>query len=262
MDCVIIAGGIPGPDDPIYEYTQGRSKVLLDMHGRTMLERVVDAVQSSRHIDDVIVVGLGSDLGMQFNRPVIHLPDHGSLVSNGVAGLQWVAQNKPGTTHVLGVSGDVPLLSGAIIDEMIETCQPLQHLIYYSFITRQTMEKRFPNSKRTYVKLKGLEIAGGDMHIIDLRLMAQKDLLETVSNVRKHAWKIARVVGPGMMIKLLLRQLSIADIEATAERLVGHSVKIVLNPHAEAGMDGDKPYQVDLLRQEFAKLEPAGGPRP
>lgn len=255
MDCVIIAGGLPGPEDPIYVYTQGQPKALLDMHGRTMLERVVDGVQSSPHIDDVIVVGLGSDRGMTFKRPVVHLPDHGSLVSNGMAGLKWVAANKPGTSHVLGVSGDVPLISAAIIDDLIQTCQPFQHIIYYNFVTREVMEQRFPNSKRTYVKLKGLEIAGGDMHIIDLRLMAEKELLETLSNVRKHAWKIARVIGPWMLVKFLLRQISIEDIEKTAQRLIGHSAKVLLNPHAEMGMDGDKPYQVDLLRQEFAKLE-------
>jgi hypothetical protein len=117
------------------------------------------------------------------------------------------------------------------------------------------MEKRFPGSNRTYVKLKGLEIAGGDIGILSVKLTAQKELLETAANARKHAWKIARVVGLRMLIKLLFRQVSLQDIETTGQRLTGFPVKVVLNPHAEAGMDADKPDQVALLRAELAKLE-------
>lgn len=258
MDCVIIAGGLPGPEDPIYQYTQGKAKALLDMHGRTMLERVVDAVQASHHIADVIVVGLGEDMGMTFKRPVIHLPDHGSLVNNGVAGLNWISQNKPETTHIFGASGDIPLLTGDMVDYLIETCRPFDYGVYYNFVTREVMEKRFPHSSRTYVKLKGLEIAGGDVSIVSTQLAKEKALLETLSNARKHAWKIARVVGLRMLLKLLFRQVTVQDIEVTAQRLTGLPVKIVLNPFAEVGMDADKPYQVDLLREELAKVEAAG----
>lgn len=255
MDCVIIAGGLPGPEDPIYVYTQGKPKALLDMHGRTLLERVVDAVQNSQYIEDVIVVGLGSDMGMNFKRPVIHLPDHGSLVKNGTAGLDWIIKNKPQTTHVLGASGDVPLLSGVIIDDLITTCRPFDYGVYYNFVTRETMEKRFPHSTRTYVKLKGLEVAGGDVAILTTQLGREQELLEMLASARKHAWKIARIVGLRMLLKLLFRRVTLTDIEATAQRLTGFPVKILLNPHAEAGMDVDKPHQVDLLRDELKKME-------
>ncbi|NJN54852.1 MAG: NTP transferase domain-containing protein, partial [Anaerolineae bacterium] len=201
---------------PHYEYTQGEPKALLDMHGRTLLERVVDAAQESKYIEDVIVVGLGSDRGMTFQRPVIHLPDHGSLVQNGIAGLNWISQNKPQATHFFGASGDVPLLSGTIIDDLIETCRPFEYGVYYNFVTRQAMEKRFPHSTRTYVKLKGLEVAGGDIAVMSTQLGQQQELLETLANARKHAWKIARIVGLRMLLKLLFRQVSLEDIETTS----------------------------------------------
>lgn len=254
MDCVVIAGGLPGPDDPIYTYTQGKPKALLDMNGRTMLERVIDALQESKHIEDIVVVGLGDDMGMTFKRPVHHLPDNGSLVRNGLAGLKWVLEQKPDTTHVFGSSGDVPLLSGEMVDYLIESCQPFEYGIYYNFVTEAVLEKRFPGSKRTYVKLKGLNIAGGDIGILSGALLNEEALLETLSNARKHAWKIARVVGLRMLLKLLFRQVSIQDIEETVQRLTGQKAKIVLNPYAEVAMDADKPHQVDLCRAELLKL--------
>ena len=51
--------------------------------------------------------------------------------------------------------------------------------------------------------------------------------------------------------RLLLRQLSISEMEKEATRILGGHVKIVLCPHAELGMDADKPAQVELLQKEF-----------
>lgn len=259
MDCVVIAGGLAGPDDPIYKYTQGKPKAILDMNGRTMLERVIDALQDAKQIDDIVVVGLGSDMGMTFKRPVHHLPDNGSLVRNGLAGLRWIMEQKPDTTHVFGSTGDVPLMTGEMIDYFIESSQPFDHGIYYNFVTEDVLEKRFPHSTRTYVKLKGLNVAGGDIGIMGTAVLQQEHLLETLSNARKHAWKIARIVGLRMLLKLIFRQVSIKDIEDTAERLTGVPVKVVMNPHAEIGMDADKPEQVELCRRELVKLEGDAG---
>ncbi|MEJ2752327.1 MAG: nucleotidyltransferase family protein, partial [Chloroflexota bacterium] len=157
MDCIVVAGGVPGPDDPLYEYTQGKPKALLDMEGRTMLERVMDALQTSQNIDRIVVVGLGSDMGMHFLRPVdMHLTDRGGMVSNVLAGVEWLRQDKPDIDHVLYCTSDIPTISGTIVDEFVRRCQPLDRNIYYILVTQEAMEKRFPHSNRTYVKFEGV----------------------------------------------------------------------------------------------------------
>jgi hypothetical protein len=114
------------------------------------------------------------------------------------------------------------------------------------------MESRFPHSKRTFVKLKGQEIAGGDMNVVRFDIVQNNhDLLQALTNARKHAWRLARIVGWRMILKLLLRQISPSDIEDESERILGRRVKIFLSPYAELGMDADKPEQVELLRKEF-----------
>lgn len=256
MDCVITAGGLPRPDDPLYAYTQGKSKALLDMNGRTMLERVVDALQTAKSIQDIIIVGLGSDMGMTFKRPVHHLPDQGSLVGNAMAGINWLRQRKPDTDTILFCSSDIPTITGPIVDDYIAHCHPYDKALYYIFITKDVMEARFPGSKRTYTKLKGVQIAGGDMILAHATIAdGNLELWEKLSNARKHAWQIARAVGWKVLFKLLTRQLSILDIEATAERLIKRPAKIVLYDRAEIGMDADKPHQVDLLREDLKRRE-------
>jgi GTP:adenosylcobinamide-phosphate guanylyltransferase len=256
MDCIVVAGGVPQEEDLLYEYTQGKPKALLEMHGRTMLERVVDALQSARQIEDVVVVGLGSDMGQTFQRPVHHLPGLGNLVANTISGIDWVLQHKPDTQAVLCSSADIPLLTGEIVDAVIDMCRPFDHGVYYSFVTRETMEARFPGSNRTFTKLKGVEVAGGDLGIIQPDVVVNnRELWNALSNARKHAWQIAREVGIVVLIKLLTRQLSIPDIEKLATRLTGKPAKVLLNPYAEMGMDGDKPHQIEMLRAEFERIE-------
>ncbi|MCA9934635.1 MAG: NTP transferase domain-containing protein [Ardenticatenaceae bacterium] len=256
MDCVIAAGGHPQPDDLLYPYTQGKSKAQLDMNGRTMLERVIDALQGSQTIEDIVVVGLGDDQGMSFQRPVHHLPDQGGLISNGIAGLDWIMEHKGGKPHVLFSSADIPVITPAIVDDFIERCQPLNHILYYNFVTQEAMETRFPHSNRTFVKLKGARVAGGDMLVLRADLAyTHRDLFEALAHGRKHAWQLAKVVGFGFLFKFLIQQVGFAEIEAVAARILGEPAKIIVNSHAEIAMDADKPHQVDLLRADIAQRE-------
>lgn len=259
INCVILAGGLPQPGEPMYELTQGKSKALLDMNGRTMLERVVDALQDSHSIGEIVVVGLGSDLGMRFHKPVYHTPDHGSLMKNTLAGIAKMRELHPETNLMLICSADIPTITPQIVDEFIEACEPFDNGLVYNFVDKATLETRFPHSNRTYVKLKDALIAGGDMTLIQADLSdTNRDIWEALTNARKHAWQLARIIGFRFMLKFLLRQLSIADIEGVTERITGRPAKIMLNRHAEIAMDADKPEQVLLLRADIERREKMG----
>jgi hypothetical protein len=116
------------------------------------------------------------------------------------------------------------------------------------------MEARFPDSKRTYVKLKGVEIAGGDIAIAQADLAdTHEELWRALTNARKHAWKLARVIGFRLLLKFLFRQLSINDIEETAARIIDRPAEIVLDAPAEMAMDVDRPQQLELLRADLQR---------
>jgi GTP:adenosylcobinamide-phosphate guanylyltransferase len=252
MDCVIVAGGVPGQEDPLYPFTQGQPKALLDMGGRTSLERVADALQGADCVDEIVVVGLGDDRGMRFQRPVFHVADQGSLVGNAITGVDWLLENRPAASHFIACSADIPTLTSAILDEHVDRCRPFDKGLYYTLISKETMERRFPGSNRTFVKLKGLEVAGGDLVVMQFDAVhGNRELWQNLANARKHAWKIARSVGLSTMLRFITRQMRLSDIEATAYRLMGAQAKVILSPFAELAMDADKPYQIERLRQEF-----------
>lgn len=257
MDCVVVAGGVPEPEDPLYVYSQGKPKALIDMEGRTMLERVMDALQTAESVDRIVVVGLGHDMGLQFLRPADkHLPDQGSMVGNVMVGLEWLRRTDPAVDVVLFCTSDIPTITGPIVDEFVDRCRPFDHGVYYILVTREAMEERFPRSKRTYVNFPDGEAAGGDMAIAHAEIAdAHEELWIALTDARKHAWRLARIVGFGTLLRYLFNRLGYRKIEETAERIINQPVRIVLDPPAELAMDADKPQQVELLRAELRGME-------
>jgi hypothetical protein len=219
-----------------------------------MFAWVVQALAESRHVDQVIIVGLEeSDVnaaGLPL-APVV-LPDCGGAIKNVASALRWMRDNHRPDSEVMVSSADIPLLTGDTIDAFVAQCQPVDALLYYCLVTRDSIEARFPESGRTYTRLKDVDIAGGDL-VIAQRVIefTNQPLWEAVADARKHAWQLARLVGPLTLAKLLFRRLTIADIEEIGSRLLGGPVKIILSSYPELAMDADKPQQVELIRCQF-----------
>ena len=174
------------------------------------------------------------------------------MLKNVLGGIAQMRKLHPETKVILICSADIPTITPAIVDHFIQACAPYDKGMVYNFVDKPTMEARFPHSNRTYVKLKNAQIAGGDMTLIQADLGdSNQETWGALTNARKHAWKLARVVGLRILVKLLLRQLTFADIEAAAERITGRPCQVLLNPHAEIAMDADKPEQVALLQADF-----------
>ena len=58
MDAVILAGSVPRQEDPLYLYTQGQAKAMIEIAGKPMIQWVLDALGGVNDIDYVLVVGL------------------------------------------------------------------------------------------------------------------------------------------------------------------------------------------------------------
>ena len=250
MNCVIFAGGKLGPDDPFYPYTDGQTKALLRIGDKTMLEYGVCALQDAGRIEKILVVGFERRSGLEFRDVVDWIPDQGSLIDNGMAAIAWIESNWPNSGHILFSNCDIPAIHGPVVDRFVTSCEPLDHSLYYTFVTKETIEARFPGSKRTYIRLGDLRVAGGDMIVSRTELARERrDLMEALVHGRKRPWKIAQIVGLGTLIKLILNRLDLKEVEITASRVIGQPVKVLVSTDAELAMDVDKPHQLEMLRE-------------
>lgn len=253
MDAIVTAGGIPKADDPLYSYTQGGFKVLLELAGKPMIQWVLEAISGSAHVERIFVIGLPAPLPAAFARPVTFLTGKGDLLENIRAATRELLKVDPGTKQALLVAGDVPAVTTAMIDWMIGQAAQSQADIYYPVIERAAMERRFPGANRTYLKLKDMAVCGGDVMVINPAVAAENHpLWEQIVAARKNPLKQASLLGANLLFSLLLGRLTLEKAVTQVSQRLAIRGRAVLCPYPEIGMDVDKPSQLELLRKDLA----------
>ncbi len=252
MDCVLLAGGIPGPADSLYTYTQGKPKALLRIGHTIMVGLVIEALIEAKSVEKIAVVGIEKFDSKSLGYPIDFIPDRGSMIANALAGTEWLMQTNRRSHHALFCTSDIPTITGPIIDRFVASCLPLDFAGYYCMVTREVMEERFPNSGRTYVNLDNVHLAGGDLAIARPDMAeANRELLQMIAAGRKQAWKLARIVGAPTLLKFLAHRVSISDMESKAKEVFQQPVKVIVSPDAELAMDVDSAKHLALMRQYF-----------
>ena len=149
MDAVVIAGGIPNPEDPLYTYLKGDAKALVDIAGKPMVQWVFDALSESKRVKNVILVGLSPKNALICSKPLHYLTNQGRMLSNIVAGINKSVELDKKSKYVLVVSSDIPALKAHMVDWLVDTAMETQDDLYYGICMKDVMEARFPGSNRT-----------------------------------------------------------------------------------------------------------------
>lgn len=254
VDAVVTAGGVPRPDQPLYVLTQGKSKALLPIAGRPMVQWVLDALNQAETVRRIVVVGLGpSDTaGLASRKEISYLPNHGSLIANSEAGVKQLLAQDAAARQALVVSSDIPTLTGAHVDWITRACQETDHEIYYGLVSEADLEKRFPGSKRSYFKLKEGRFCGSDINMFSTALVGHyHPAWHTIVDSRKSILKQASLIGFDTLLITALGQMTIPEALRRAKSKLGVNGRVLLLPYAEAGMDVDKPRQYELVRRDL-----------
>ena len=254
MDAIVTAGGIPQPGEPLYEYTQGKSKAMLDVAGKPMIQWVLDALCDAEKIRNIVVIGLPEDSGLKCRKLAAFLPNQGGMLNNVRMGVRKLLDLHPDNRHVMIVSSDVPSVKPEMIDWIVATCMQTDDDIYYSVIRKEVMEERFPSSNRSYTHLKDMDVCGGDINVIRSTLAeSEEDIWDHLIGARKNVLKQAAIIGFDTLFLLLLRRITIDDAVKKVAKRLNITGRAIICPFAEVGMDIDKPHQLELLRMDLAE---------
>lgn len=256
MDSIVTAGGMIGPDDPLYAITKVEKKALIPLVGRPMISWVLDALRGSGVVDHIVVVGLkrqelaSEDHQLHFVDPV------GGMVDNIFAGLNKLQEVNPSVEKILLFSSDIPLITPEIVCGFVEECGSQEADIYYAVIEEKTMEARFPGSRRTFVPFKGGRYSGGDALLVDVAAAAGNvELARALTGSRKNYLDQARMLGFGFIIRFLLRMMTVYEAAERAAPKANLNGRVVNTRFAELGMDLDKPHQYEIIKTDLEKRE-------
>jgi len=253
MDAIVTAGGIPQPGDPLYTYSNGNSKALMDIAGKPMVQWVLDALGDSKKVDNVILIGLTSKSGLTCKKPIHYVSNQGRMLANIVTGVKKSLDLNKKTEYVLLVSSDIPAIKADMVDWLVNTVVETKDDLYYGVCPRDVMETRFPTSRRTYTKLKDMEVCGADINVIHVSMATEHlDTWEQLIGNRKSPLRQAAVIGWDTLFQLFTRQVTLQELADKACQRIGIKGRVIIWSQAEPCMDVDKPHQLEIMREDLA----------
>jgi len=249
MDALILAGG--KDTNSLENNHKLNNKALLMINHVPMIEYVVDALNESREIEDIVVVGPQLELMPYIGEKVSKIIDStDSIIQNIKIGLDNIKNNH----RIMVLTSDIPLVTGKMIDGFIKKCQEQEAFLYYPYISKEIILKRYPKTIRSYANLKEGTFCGGNMVILSSLLFNEnKSLLDEVFQKRKDIKKYATVLGIKFIIKYLFKCLTIKEIEDRAAKLVGYPVKGIMVSDPEMMIDLDKLSDYELILKVLNK---------
>ncbi|GBF07911.1 nucleotide-diphospho-sugar transferase superfamily protein [Deinococcus aerius] len=252
---VVLGGGDPG--DPFAAAHGVPVKALIPVAGEPMALHVLRALRESGRVARVAYVGpTVPAMNALLDERVT---DHGTLLSNLEAGVEALAASglAPGE-RVLVVTADIPLVTAAQLAQVLDTA-PREAGLVYPVVRRSDCERAFPGVKRTYARLRDDTFTGGNVFILDPRLVGQfLPRLREVLAARKAPLKLAGLIGPGILLRLLTRRLTVRELEERVSVILGVPARALVTPHAAIGADVDKE---DDLRLAEAHLGRSSSPQ-
>lgn len=241
----MLGGGDPG--DPFAAAHGVSVKALIPVGGVPMALHVLRALRASGRVGRVAYVGPTTpDMD-----PLIdaRITDHGTLLSNLEAGVEALrAAGLSPSERVLVVTADIPLVTPAQLAQVLDAAPPAAALVY-PVVRRSDCERAFPNVKRTYARLREGTFTGGNVFLLDPSLIGQfLPRLRAVLAARKAPLKLAALIGPGILLRLLTRRLTVRELEQRVSALLGVPARALITGHAAIGTDVDK--EADLMLAE------------
>lgn len=250
FDTVVLAGG--GKPEPLTDQEKVSNKAFIKLYGRPLLAYVLSALKEAPSIGRIVVVGPADELaglsadGYKFTA----VAEQESMLDNLAAGLEAVDPQR----LCLVVTGDIPLITAAVIEEFLGLCAPHKHDFYYPILDRENCIKHFPGTERTYVRLKEGRVTGGN--VVLLRpdwFLNNRDRLEMFISYRKKPLKLFRIMPLTLVAKYLLKTLSLQDLERHLSRLLQLEARAVPCQNVELGMDVDKISDLAVVKEALKK---------
>jgi hypothetical protein len=176
------------------------------------------------------------------------------MIENIIGGINKVLEIHPSATHVLLVSSDIPAITPEMVDWEVDTCLKTDVDLCYNIIKREVVEARYPGSKRTFTRLKGMQVCSGDMNVVHTSVVsANPEIWEKLVAARKNPIKQAAIIGFDVLLLALLGLITVDQTVQKATARLHMTGAAIMCPYAEVGMDVDKPVQLEIMRADLAK---------
>ena len=254
-DVVIPAGGTI---DAAYAEAIGtpyRALAPLGPSGPTVLQHVVDALRSTGAVRRIIAVA-PEPVQRAVSGVDRWLPAGMSGAENVLLGLAEADPDAP----CLVCTSDLPLLTDAAILEFLSQARPDAE-ITVGIVRADAYNREYPDAPPSeFVRLSdaGPVTLAGTFLVHPRLAVARRALFDRMFEARKAQWRMAGLLGPGLLFALLTKTLSLGALTRRTERLLGGPVQAILDvpPALAYDIDTADDYTYALVRLQAKPASP------
>lgn len=207
VSAVILASGRSGSD---FEATFGVThKCLVEIAGKTMVRRTLDAVRAARSVGKIVVVGPEAELrAAGVDAPIVP-SDSDRYIENLACGLRAVTSER-----VLVIAADVPLLYADSVEAFLRASAAVEADACFPVISWQAMQAQLPGVRKTWYTLREGTFTKGNA-VVGRRefLLSRLDTIERLFETRKKKRWVS-LMAKGFAVRLLAHTATIAEVEA------------------------------------------------
>ncbi len=261
VTAVILTGGRDGHQE-LLEGTGISCKALLPVGGKPMVQSVIDAASASKYQPDILLSTSDPTIDILAKHKHLGVINNANTAARSFLSALNQVPGEDG--YVLFISADHPLLTTEMIDYFIDEALKQGADITAGMVPRSLIQKEYPDSKRSYLKLKGDGYSGANLYLVNqAKFEGEASILEELDQHRKQKWKpIVKhlMTKPWLLLLFALRQLDIHRVVLLAEPFLQCKCGVVVMPWAEASMDVDKTSDRIIAEAILAKrkeVEPA-----
>jgi CTP:molybdopterin cytidylyltransferase MocA len=242
----LVLAGSRGGVDPVAAYGGASHKALIQLGGETLLARVVGALKTAGAAR-IAVISSDADVRIEIARLGVEALDEAAGPSLSVK----TGAERLGTPLVV-TTADHALLQPEWVTRFLADI-PADVDVAALVAGRAIVETAAPGTRRTWLKLADGDWSGCNLfYLADDRSLGVVDLWRRVEAERKRPWKMARILGPGMLLRYATGRLALRDAATQLGKLAGVRAAIVETPFGLASVDVDKPADLDLVRRMVA----------
>jgi len=254
---VVLAGERPGGSAFSRELGLAAS-VLVDVAGKSSLQRVIETLESSASVSGGVVCG-----------PDESVCNKSPEIRNILAGssFEWMApETGPSASALAGIeklnrfptlltAADHALLTAEIVDDFCARASELDVDVVFGLVPYALVRAAFPESRRTVLRFSdGLYCGSNLFAILTGEGKAGPAFWRSLEADRKRPWRMAMKIGPTLLLKFFLGRLTLDSVLESLSRAMGCRVGCVVieNPRVAVDVDSlaDRDLAVKILRGE------------
>ena len=217
------------------------------------MQRVIETLESSTTVSGGILCGPAKtvydstpELGRILQGTAFEwMPPRTGPSASAVAGIE-----KLGRFPILLTAGDHALLTPAIVEDFCNRASQQDADLVFGLAPYALVREAYPDSKRTVLRFSDGAWCGTNLFAILTREgKAGPAFWSSVEADRKRPWRMARKIGPGLILKFFLGRLTLESVLQALSRAMGCRVGCVVIENPRVAVDVDSVADRDLAEK-------------